>query len=413
MEPFEIEQAVKSLQKFDWSSEPLDLDPIASLDPNSLIDAKMDFCARRQLDNIDEIKFCEAIGVIKDGILTKGGLIFLGKTTVIHKELGLLEYRFTWKTKSGIIIINDVWEGNIWKTIKRTKEHFDSCNSDGEIDYKGKKYKIPFFDPIAFHEAYLNALVHRDYSSEGMVSADYMDLKITITNPGPFFGGVTADNIAIHEPRHRNKNLAKILMNFHLIDRAGMGVLRMGIGSLKYGRSFPEFQEIMGSVQVKMMGQLIRSGIFVLTNNHPHKYGIPELIILNSLYNKGHIEVNHMEQKLKLFTKEPWEVINNFSDDSERIELCGTNKGVYIRVTKSSSNLLGVTQRLRTHASSKKHVDLYSYLKKHGKATNQDISELFGHSHSSQTSKFLKNAEYVYRKGSGPSARWQLQENGK
>lgn len=70
--------------------------------------------------------------------------------------------------------------------------------------------------------------MHRDYSVDGMISVTYFGEELRIHSPGAFFGGVTSDNIARHEPRHRNKNLARILMTHDLVDRAGIGAFEWG-----------------------------------------------------------------------------------------------------------------------------------------------------------------------------------------
>jgi len=152
---------------------------------------------------------------------------------------------------------------------------------------KFARRQAPLLDPIAFHEAYLNALVHRDYASVGMISALFTGDRMTISSPGGFYGGVTPENIAVHEPRHRNQTLAKILMTFHMVDRAGAGVLRMGLGSLRYGRSFPKFIETPGTVEVSMEAQYIKPPISLLALNNSENYGIAELLILNMVVDQG------------------------------------------------------------------------------------------------------------------------------
>jgi predicted HTH transcriptional regulator len=137
----------------------------------------------------------------------------------------------------------------VWNTIKRAQSHFTHLNETTQLRFRGKEYDVQLLDPTAFHEAYLNAIVHRDYSIDGMVSVEFLDDRLSVTSPGTFYGGVTADNIFLHEPRHRNKALARMLKEYHLVDRAGMGVLRMSLSSLRYGRDFPEFRETSGSLQ--------------------------------------------------------------------------------------------------------------------------------------------------------------------
>ena len=207
MEPNEIERAVKSLVAYDWSADTLDLNPNTVLDHDSVQAALADFrFKRKRMKPAPTVNaFLEAIGATRNGLLLKGGLLFLGKAEEIVRHLGDFEYRFSWKLSTGKLKVNDVWSSNLWQAIARAKDHFHECNTTQSYTYKGKPFKVPLLDETAFHEAYLNALVHRDYSADGMTSVNFTGGKMIITSPGQFYGGVTAENIAIHEPRHRNK----------------------------------------------------------------------------------------------------------------------------------------------------------------------------------------------------------------
>jgi ATP-dependent DNA helicase RecG len=410
MSPHEIEGAVKSLSTYDWSAEELPGNPIDFLDGQALDEAIASFSALRHLSTSPSPSaYLESIGATRNGRLTSGGLIFLGKADAIRANLGEFEYRFSWKLPNGTLLINDVWNGSTWAAVKRSREHFTSCNKIATFELRGRAFEVPAIDETAFHEAYLNALVHRDYSSDGMVAVNYMGTKLMVTSPGAFYGGVTAENILRHEPRHRNKNLARMLMHHHLVDRAGMGVTRMGILSLKYGRAFPEFREAEGSVEVSLSAEFLRPPVTVLSTDNS-SWGIPELLIINSVYEAGFVAVPTLERHLARVADDPWSTIVSAVSEMEQVELCGTNRGIYVRVAANWKNFLDVGRTFRVSETSTKHVKLYSYLKRHGDASNADVTELLGHKHGSQTSAFLRNAEYAKRTGVGPGARWSLVE---
>ena len=127
MLPDEIERTVKMLTSYDWSAEPLDVLWSNVIDAAALNEARQDFCARRGLDTpLEDAPFLEAIGATKNGLLVKGGLLFLGRAEAIHTYLGDFEYRFSWKTKNGRLLTNDVWADCLWHTIKRAKHHFSN-----------------------------------------------------------------------------------------------------------------------------------------------------------------------------------------------------------------------------------------------------------------------------------------------
>ncbi|WP_028573118.1 AlbA family DNA-binding domain-containing protein [Desulfonatronum lacustre] len=129
MTPDEIKLAVKNLQDYDWSAEYIDGDPSELLNESAVLEALTDFLTRRKIDGINRASFLEAIGATCNGILTKSGLLFLGKATAIRKHLGKYEYRYSRKTTSGCLHINDVWEDCLWETIKRVRHTLTSVTN--------------------------------------------------------------------------------------------------------------------------------------------------------------------------------------------------------------------------------------------------------------------------------------------
>lgn len=412
MNPDEIRQAVTNLRNYDWSADILELDVFSSLNPVAIDEAYEDHCNRKKYSpesKPDKNAFLEAIGATSNGFLTKSGLLFLGKSVVIKKWLGVYEYRFSWKTRTGQLIINEVREECIWNSVKLAKKCFGVCNVKLELKFRDKTYQVPILDDIAFHEAFINAIVHRDYSIDGMISVDFDSTEMIITNPGNFYGGVTSDNIAIHHPRHRNKALAKLMMEFQLVDRAGMGVKRMGLGSLMYGREFPKFQESFNSVEVIMQAESVLPGIFVVTQKKPDNYGLIDLIIINSLYRKGAISVNEVIQRVSGVSKNGWLDVKESVERIEQVELCGNKDGIFIRVNPTWNEFFEIRKAFFVQMlTSEKHVKLYEYLMEVGEASNEDITYLLGHKNSTYTSAFLRKSKYVYRTGKSRSSRWFL-----
>ncbi len=411
MSPDEVEAAIKSLTKYDWSADILDVDSLSELDDIAVGDAMEDYKRRRDITERFEAKtYLEAIGATNNGKVTKGGLLFLGRSDSILHYLGNYEYRFTWKDDKGNLQANDVWHGSLWDAIRKMKDHFNGCNKNVVFKYRGRQFEVPKMDSIAFHEALLNGLVHRSYESDGMIAAEYLGSSIRITSPGQFYGGITVDNIFRHQPRHRNKVLAKILMSHHYIDRAGMGVLRMSKGSLVYGRAFPKFQEEFETVQVTLDATFLRPGITIITQESPEDFSIEQLLILNSVFGRGYENVSVVEEKLKRIYDDPWEKIKQAVKGLEQVEICGTNEGVFIRVRPELKRIFDVDRVFKASRASEKHIKLYDHLQKYGEASNAEITESLGHTSGAHTSQFLRNARYVEREGKGPSSRWRFKE---
>jgi ATP-dependent DNA helicase RecG len=411
--PEQIQFMVKNLQSYDWSSEELTLNPNDSLDPQAIFEAKEDFCRRREikLTEITDSNFLESIGATKNGVLNKSGLLFLGKKRLIMSCLGVFEYRYSWKTQDGILKINDVWDDNIWNSIKRVKSHFKDCNKKITLPYEGVDYILNTLDQQAFHEAFLNSIVHRDYSVDGMTSINFKENELIITNPGTFYGGVNSDNISFHEPRHRNKTLARTLMTFQLVDRAGMGVLRIGLNSLMYGRELPVWTENLDNIEVKMPAEYFKAEIFLLTQKYIQKCSITDLYIINSLYKTGYINITNLSDELSRVIQNPWISIQRSLEREEMkkyFQLKANNDGVFVCVTHMGKITLNTDKTFRAATNNSKHLSLFNHLKNHKTATNEEIMTLLGFSSASTTYNFLSKLKYVKNTGKSRSSRWSL-----
>ena len=100
MAPHEIENHIKSLQSYDWSAQVIELPIKESIDQVALQEAKKDYLIKRDIEEpISDEQFFESLGITKNGLLTKSGLLFLGKPDLIKQHLGNHEIRFSWKKK--------------------------------------------------------------------------------------------------------------------------------------------------------------------------------------------------------------------------------------------------------------------------------------------------------------------------
>ena len=405
----DIVKAVKRLEKYDWSAEELPADPIKSLDENSLRAARHQY--RRRLNASEDIglpQFLEAVGATRDGRLTKGGLALLGRRKVIQRILGAHEYRFSWKAPDGKLLANEIWDGCIWDAIQQAKSLFIKFNQETSIEWQGQTYRELLYNPDAFHEAFLNAVVHRDYTSDGMVSVTVHERKLTIASPGTFYGGITPENIARHEPRHRNKCLANMLLAFSLVDRAGMGVQRMGLYSLKYGRRFPLFEVIEDSVRVSLDGQYFKKGICMLPEAQSGKYGIPELLVLNRVYEVGCVPLVDLVNIIGRVSDRPWQTTSDAVNRIPFIEFCGTPEGIFVHVTREGMKQMEVEKLFNPGKPSQKYVILYRFLRKHGPSSSKELAESLQFSSTQQAVALMNKASFVRKVGGGANVKWAL-----
>lgn len=115
-------------------------------------------------------------------------------------------------------------------------------------------YEIPI---IALREAIINALVHKDYSSNNKVSIEiYRTGEIVIFNPGTLPDGITMSDIDNNDyrPAHRNPKIVDFLSQYVASEGKGEGILAMKNEMMDNGLEPPKIEEKHEGVQVTLKG---------------------------------------------------------------------------------------------------------------------------------------------------------------
>jgi predicted HTH transcriptional regulator len=94
-------------------------------------------------------------------------------------------------------------------------------------------------------EAIVNAVAHRDYSSDAGVQVSVFSDRIEIANPGNLPPDLTFEDLRIkHNSRPRNRRIARPLYFTHYIETIGNGTILMIDGCKAAGLPEPEFAQI-------------------------------------------------------------------------------------------------------------------------------------------------------------------------
>ena len=85
----------------------------------------------------------------------------------------------------------------------------------------------PDYPDVAIREAFLNALIHRDYYIEGSVLVSMFDDRLEFMSLGGVMPGVTHDLMLTGVSVSRNEKLAQILNRLNIIEAFGTGIPRI------------------------------------------------------------------------------------------------------------------------------------------------------------------------------------------
>lgn len=171
---------------------------------------------------------------------TVAGLLMLGTEFLLRQHLPAYEVAFQ-VLRGTDVRVNEFYRKPLLETFEEVELQFKPWVVEEEIQVGLFRVPVPNFDRRAFREAFVNALVHRDFSALGAVHVKLDDDGLTISNPGGFIEGVNLDNLLVASPRSRNPQLADIIKRIGLAERTGRGIDRIYEGMLRYGRPAPDY----------------------------------------------------------------------------------------------------------------------------------------------------------------------------
>jgi len=183
---------------------------------------------------------------------TIAGLLLLGSEDSLRLHIPAYEVAFQ-VLQGTDVKVNEFYRKPLLETFEEVELLFKARVEEEEIQVGLFRVPVPNFDRRAFREAFVNALVHRDYSRLGAVHVKISDDGLSISNPGGFVDGVTLENLLVADPRSRNPLLADVIKRIGLAERTGRGIDRIYEGMLRYGRPAPDYSmsnEFTVSVQM-------------------------------------------------------------------------------------------------------------------------------------------------------------------
>ena len=171
---------------------------------------------------------------------TVAGLLLLGTESLLRQHLPSYEVAFQ-VLRGTDVQVNEFYRKPLLETFEEVYLQFKPWVIEDEIQVGLFRVPVPNYDRRAFREAFVNALVHRDYSMLGAVHVKLDDDGLSISSPGGFIDGVNFKNLLVVSPRSRNLLLADIIKRVGLAERTGRGIDRIFEGMLRYGRLAPDY----------------------------------------------------------------------------------------------------------------------------------------------------------------------------
>jgi ATP-dependent DNA helicase RecG len=387
--PHEFMQRQSSLGLIDPSATPLTsitADDLYPLERQRIREAIRRYGGDKSLLPLADEELDGALGLVTtiEGIRrpTLAGLLLMGREEILRQYIPAHEIAF--QVLAGTdVVVNEFFRKPLLQTFEEVELLFKARVDEQEIQVGLFRVPIPNYDRRAFREAFINALVHRDYSRLGAVHVRLDNDGMTLSSPGGFVEGITLKNLLVAAQRSRNPMLADIVKRIGLAERTGRGIDRIYEGMLRYGRPAPDYTlSDTTTVALVMPKSDADIGFLEMILRHEEQTGIAmpidSLIILSRLRYERRLTTAALSsdtQKSEQATRTELEKLT----EAGLVEAHGTGRGrtytlsakVYQRVGQKSAYV-----RQAGFDPIQQEQMVLAYIDKHGSIKRADVMDL-------------------------------------
>jgi ATP-dependent DNA helicase RecG len=195
-----------------------------------------------------------ALDVLRDGRLTKAGLLIAGNAEAIARHLP--NYAWTHERMKSATAYVDRADGRETRelalplALQAIEARINADNPISTVEHGLYHFEFRAYPTVALREALLNALCHLDLRLASPVLVKQFQRKLEISNPGGLVGGITPANILHHPPLARNPLLVHALSRLRLVNRSNLGIGRIFEAMLIEGKEPPLMVDEESAVRV-------------------------------------------------------------------------------------------------------------------------------------------------------------------
>ncbi|MDX9785835.1 MAG: crosslink repair DNA glycosylase YcaQ family protein [Desulfobacterales bacterium] len=387
--PHEFIQRQSSMGLTDPSAMPIQELPIDELNPlerHRIREAIRKFGGDQSLLPLADNELDGALGLtrISGGSLcpTLAGLLLLGREEHLRQYLPAYEVAFQ-VLEGTDVRVNEFFRKPLLQTFEAVEQLFRVRVTEQEIQMGLFRVAVPNFDRRAFREAFVNALVHRDYSRLGAVHVRLDDDGITLSNPGGFVEGVTLQNLLVVPPRARNPLLADIVKRIGLAERTGRGIDRIYEGMLRYGRPAPDYGMSDATSVVLSLSDVDPDFKFLeMILNQESRTGsalpIDSLILLSRLRNERRLSIAELTPEIQKSDQATRRVLEKLVE-AGLVEAHGVGRGrtytLSVKVYQQSGQKAAYVRQAGFDPIQQEQMVL-NYIDAHGSIKRADVIEL-------------------------------------
>jgi ATP-dependent DNA helicase RecG len=235
----------------------------------------------------------KALGVLREGKLTRGGLLLVGAPAAIERHIP--RYVWTFLRMWGDTEYRERIDGRdaLPVAVNRLLDRVQASNPITTVPQGPFHFEYRTYPELALRETLMNAFCHADFRLASPILVKQYEDRIEISNPGGFIGGITPQNILHHRPEARNPHLVDVLTRLRLVNRSHLGISRIYSSLLIEGKDPPLYEQRGDGVTTTFLARplSIPFRTFVAEEaEHGHILQVDHLLLLHYLLRHPSIE---------------------------------------------------------------------------------------------------------------------------
>jgi ATP-dependent DNA helicase RecG len=291
-----------------------------------------------ELAEMDAVDLLGSLGLIRNGQLTRAGLLLVGKEEAIARFVP--GYAWTYLRMKDDTDYVDRLDGPsaLITGVTRLLERISADNPITTVKQGLFHFEYRAYPEIALREVLMNAFCHADLRCGSPIIVKHSPAKIEIGNPGGFIGGITPENILHHPPTPRNPLLVDALTRLRLTNRSNLGIPRIYKEMLVEGKEPPHIEERGHSVVVTLMEGEFSPSVRAFVEregNEGRALSLDHLLILNYLNKHPEMKTTTASALIQRSERETLDILHEMQNARDYIERGGTGKGTYWRLCSS------------------------------------------------------------------------------
>ncbi|POS02262.1 ATP-dependent DNA helicase RecG [Flavobacterium croceum DSM 17960] len=192
----------------------------------------------------DEQLFSNLKLISNDGYLKNGTILFFGKEPEVFFEKAVIRCLVFDGIDKRYIVDDKVMTGTLYQQYQKSMIWLKSkLNVRYDIEGEGANPRNEYWEIpiIAFKEAIINSLAHRDYYDKGArTTIEVFDDRVEISNPGGLVSAVPRNEFG-KRSASRNPLIFSLFERMRLVEQIGSGIARMRDVMKEEGLTPPEF----------------------------------------------------------------------------------------------------------------------------------------------------------------------------